>query len=210
MNARLTDPPEDHGNAPNPSRRACLFALAAAALVPGLPTANERDPTAFATNFDGMALTDQEGRPFTFRAVAGQVLLVNFVFTGCSTTCPVQTRVLADVLRAQPAVGSGARLRFVSISLDPLNDSPPVLKAYANSMGADLGRWSFVTGRPADIEQISERLRLFRPGETTRRPDDHATTLWLVDARGRLMLRLNGNPPDPTRLARELQALRAL
>lgn len=190
-------------------RRACLFALAASC-VSGPASANGRDPSTFATNFDGMSLVDQEGRPFAFRVVAGQVLLVNFVFTGCSTVCPVQTRVLAEVLRGQAASGAGAKLRFVSFSLDPVNDTPAVLKAYAQSMGVDLARWSFVTGRPEDIDRISERLRLFRPGELTKRPDDHATTLWLVDARGRLMLRLNGNPPDAARLTRELTALRSL
>lgn len=193
----------------DPGRRACLLALAGACV--SRPALGRRDdPSAFAANFDGMALVDQDGRAFGFRSVAGQVLLVNFVFTGCSTVCPVQTRVLAEVLRGQPARGSGAKLRFVSISLDPLNDTPAALKAYANSMGADLTRWSFITGRPDDIDRVSERLRLFRPGDATRRPDDHATTLWLVDTRGRLMLRLNGNPPDAARLSRELATLRSL
>lgn len=209
MAERMSDRTGTRGIAFDPRRRACLLGLTAA-FASGFARANPDDPSLFAINFDGMALVDHDGRSFALRSTAGQVLLVNFVFTGCSTTCPVQTRVLAQVLRAQPVSGPGAKLRFVSFSLDPVHDTPAVLKAYAMGMGADLGRWSFVTGRPEDIDRISERLRLFRPGETTRRPDDHATTLWLVDARGRLILRLNGNPPDAARLARELAALRTL
>lgn len=166
-------------------------------------------PDGFARNFDGLRLLDQEGRGFSFERLAGRVLLVNFIFTGCSAVCPVQTRALVEVLAGlPPAVRAG--VHFVSVSLDPLSDTPAVLKAYAQRLGADLARWSFVTGPPGDIDQVSARLRLFRPEAGARRPDDHTATLWLVDARGRLMQRLQGNPPEARRLKEELAALQRL
>ena len=164
------------------------------------------DGTSFAANFDGAALVDQDGRPFSFAPLAGKVLLVNFVYTGCSTVCPMQTRVLAEV-QAALAADVAARVRFVSISLDALQDTPVALKAFATTMRVDLAHWSFVTGKPSDVDRIAQRLRLFRSGPNVKRPDDHATSLWAVDAKGRLVQRYAGNPPDRERLVRELTTL---
>jgi len=154
-------------------------------------------------------LQDQEGRPFRLAALTGKAILYNFVYTGCSTVCPMQTRVLAEVQR-----GLAAQVRehvhFVSVSLDPLSDSPKVLKAFALRMGADLKHWSFVTGRPSDIDHVADQLRLFKAKPEARRPDDHATSLWLADHEGRLVQRYPGNPPDPARLVSELTQLQTL
>lgn len=175
-------------------------------LLPALPVLG-KTPT-FASNFEGAMLQDQEGRPFRLAALAGKVILYNFVYTGCSTVCPMQTRVLAEV---QQGLATKVRdqVHFVSVSLDPLSDSPKALKAFALRMGADLKHWSFVTGRPTDIERVADHLRLFKAPEA-RRPDDHATTLWLADREGRLIQRYPGNPPDPARLVSELTQLQAL
>ena len=184
------------------------MALGSAALrTLAAPAPADQDATLFPRNFEGMPLVDQDQRRFSFQALQGRVLLVHFVYTGCSTTCPLQTLELAKVQRALSAADA-PRVHFVSVTLDPLGDTPAALKAFALRMSADLSRWSFVTGRPADIGRVAERLRLFRAGG--RQPDDHATALWLVDGRGRLLQRLPGHPPDKLRLVRELQAMAAL
>ena len=188
----------------SPARRRALgTVLAALALPPGAWAAD----TGFASSFHDARLRDQDGRAFSFKPLIGRVLLVHFVYTGCSTVCPLQTRVLADVQQGLPAA-ERAGIHFVSVALDPLQDTPAALKDFARRMGADLAHWSFVTGTPKDVERLAERLRLFRPDG--KRPDDHSTSLWLVDAQGRLMLRLSGAPPDGPRVRRELLALRAL
>ncbi|KQP37363.1 SCO family protein [Pseudorhodoferax sp. Leaf274] len=190
----------------NPQRRRVVGTLLGLVAMPNwaAPAAD-----AFASNFQGLALRDQDDRAFDIGRLAGRVLLVNFIYTGCSTVCPVQTQVLAQVQADLPAdVRTG--VHFVSVSLDPLADTPAALKAYAARFSVDLRRWSFVTGRPTDVERVSERLRLFRREDTVRRPDDHATTLWLVDARGRLVQRLHGQPPDARRLGSELAVLRRM
>lgn len=197
---------------PSPDPRRRLLLAAPLLLSPTLhaapaPAPQGDDATAFARNFDGLRLQDQEGRRFSFASLKGQVLLVHFVFTGCSTVCPVQTRALAEVQKTLPSPARDG-IRFLSLSIDPLSDTPAVLKAYAQRMGADLSRWSFVTGAPTDIERVTDRLRLFKPGG--KRPDDHTTSLWLVDARGQMVQRLSGNPPDSARVARELVTLHAM
>jgi len=160
----------------------------------------------FYSNFRGMKLIDQDGRPLAWQALQGRFVLVNFVFTGCSTICPMQTRALVDMHQRLTA-GLRPKVRQLSISLDPLSDSPEVLKAFARRMGADLPHWRFATGRPEDIERLADSLKLFRPGPDTRKPDDHSTALWLVDPAGMLRFRYSGNPPDAARLVREIGVL---
>lgn len=189
-----------------------------AATVGGSSTGSE--PT-FGDNFAGMALRDQDGRRFTFDRLQGRIVLVHFIFTGCSTICPVQTRALLEMLGGLSATAR-AHLHIVSVSLDPLSDSPAALKAYAQRMGMDLSRWSLVTGRPQDIDRIAQSLRLFAPpisaspsrpsqarpaSSPLPKPDSHTTRLWLIDPKGRLVQRYPGNPPDRQRLTREIENL---
>jgi protein SCO1/2 len=192
---------------------AALASLAPSAAWPAPPAVAASSPAAsaaaaslFSANFDGTRLVDQEGRRFDASALAGRIVLFNFIYTGCSSTCPLQTHALAQVQQQLPARLRG-QVRFVSVSLDPVTDTPQALKAYARRMGADLSGWSFLTGHSDDVDRLSARLRLFREDATPRRLEQHATNLWLVDRSGRLVQRYSGNPPDVGRLLRDLAAL---
>ena len=181
--------------------------LAACALVGALrASAAPAVDATFYDHFDTVALIDQDGQAFRFARLHGKVALVNFVFTGCSVVCPLQTRGLVEVQQALSPIERRG-VQFVSVSLDPLADTPPVLKRFAGRMGADLAAWSFVTGPPRDIERVADTLRVLRVDRRAGPPDDHATSLWLVDGTGRVMQRYGGNPPDVARLLREIRAL---
>jgi cytochrome oxidase Cu insertion factor (SCO1/SenC/PrrC family) len=185
--------------------------LACGALLPGLAASQigqsqHRGVASFYDHFNGMQIQDQEGRPLNAHSFSGRATLVSFVFTGCSTTCPIQARLLADLQQSlSPDVK--ARFRLLSVSLDPLGDTPAALKSFAGRVGADLKSWTFVTGRPHDIDRLSKALRLFREGAGSRSLEDHSTALWLVDARGQVRAVYSGNPPDIRRLANEIVAL---
>ena len=173
------------------------------------PPADSSPVGSFYSNFQGARLIDQDGRPFDAARLEGNIVLVNFIFTGCSTVCPLQTRALGEVQRQlSPALRS--RVRLLSVSLDPLGDTPQALKRFARRMEVDQAGWAFVTGRPQDIERISDALRLYRPEKDVRKPDDHSTALWLLDPQGSLRIRYSGSSPDVNRLVREIGALDAL
>jgi protein SCO1/2 len=176
--------------------------------VPAAATAASTAPD-FLDNLDGLQLIDQNGHALRRAGLAGKIVLLNFVFTGCAATCPTQTRELAALQQALPAPVR-RDVRFVSISVDPLGDTPALLRAYGRSAGADFSSWTFATGRPQDIERLGERLRLFRGGAAPVRPEDHATGLWLADGSGRLMQRYSGPGVDVARLTGELTRLRDL
>lgn len=144
----------------------------------------ERDPA------PGFSLIDQEGKRVSLGDLAGEVLLVDFIYTRCSGPCPILTTRHVELQRLL-SPGLRERVHFVSISLDPANDSPEVLAAYARARGADLSGWSFLTGPEAEVAEV---VRSWGVG-TLRAPDgniDHAVATFLVDPSGRIAKRWLG------------------
>jgi protein SCO1 len=100
-------------------------------------------------------LLDEHNRRTTLRelAITDRPIVVNFIFSSCTTICPVMTATLTQLQRQLPM--GRANPLFVSVSIDPEIDSPAVLKYYAQRRGAD---WTFLTG---PREQVMEVLRGF-------------------------------------------------
>lgn len=171
----------------------------------GQPGTVSAGATSFLNNFRPLKLVDQAGQPFDPDELRGKVVLFNFIFTSCPSVCPKQTQGLAEVMRRLPEADR-ERVRFVSVSIDPKNDTPQALRAFAERFKVDFSRWSFLTGEKKEIDQLSDQLRLFAENKE-RVPENHGTTLWLMDGRGRLMQRYAGNPPEVERLVGELSAL---
>jgi len=155
---------------------------------------------------NGIELIDQRGRVVEAPSLRGRPVLLSFVFTGCSSTCPLQVHELADLHRALPADVRGA-VRFLSVTVDPLHDTPQSLAAFARRMDADLPGWRFATGAPPQVASLIARMQAFDPRRSQPQPQDHRTSLYLFDAGGTLVQRLAGVPVDRTRLADELSRL---
>lgn len=169
------------------------------------------DPSSFYSNFNEIMLVDQDNHSFQITKLAGTVTLYNFIFTHCSNVCPIQTKQLSEIQKSLSA-DTRKHVQFVSISLDPLNDTPAVLKAFAQKHGVDFNGWSFVTGKPQDIQKLSDKLGLYDKRKEAeqkdiKRPDGHMTHLWLVNSDGQLMQRYIGNNIDGKRLASEISTL---
>ena len=79
----------------------------------------------------GFTLTNQDGKPLALKELRGKVVVTTFIFTGCGSTCPVLTAKLISIQRRLGA-DSGPKVFFAAISVDPLADTPEVLKRYAS------------------------------------------------------------------------------
>ena len=93
-------------------------------------------------------LRDEQGHPVRLQELLadGRPLAVNFIYTSCTTICPVMT---ATFLQLQKDLATDPqRPRFVSISIDPDLDTAPALRDYASRFGAS---WTFLTGQSADV-----------------------------------------------------------
>jgi len=152
----------------NPNRRG--FAVVALALIlTAYGCAREAAGDYPASNGNNclpdVSLIDQHGKTISLASLKGKPVLIDFIYTSCASTCPVLTAKIAAVARELgPALG--ANVTIVSITLDPEHDSPAQLAAYAKSQTADNNGWLFLTGKPADIDQVLAAFKLRRMRES--------------------------------------------
>ncbi|HZU81991.1 MAG TPA: SCO family protein [Polyangiaceae bacterium] len=132
-------------------------------------------------------LVDQRGEPYSDQAMRGRVSVVDFIFTRCTSSCPRLTARMADL---QARLRRQADVRFVSFSVDPENDTPAVLAAYASRAGADPARWTFVTGPLDDVEAAAVLGFKVSAAKIAKGADDydvvHGDWFVLVDRAGQL------------------------
>ena len=100
----------------------------------------------------GFVFTDQDGNRLTNEDMRGTITLYNITHSTCKTPCPETSLIMKEVQDRLSEIDTGGLpVELVTISVDPENDTPQELRAFAESLGADLGRWHFVTG---SIDQL--------------------------------------------------------
>lgn len=111
---------------------------------------------------------DQDGNQLHFYSdlIKGKTVAINFIFTNCTTICPPLGATFA---RVQKQMGDkvGRDVHFISISVDPLTDTPERLKAWGAKFKAGNG-WTFVTGTKEEMDKLLNAL-----GASVARREDH-------------------------------------
>lgn len=125
------------------------------------------------------SFVDQNGRRTTTSDLAGHVWIADFIFTSCTTICPLITAKMALLqrrLERHPSV------RFVSFSVDPERDTPEALKRYAAAWRAGETRWLLLSTTPNELKSLASGMFVnVRPIENDIA---HSNLFFLVDARG--------------------------
>jgi protein SCO1/2 len=151
-------------------------------------------------------LTDQDGRPFSLDKQRGRVAVVTFIFAGCSDSCPLLTAKLVGIQRK--LARAAPELVFAAITVDPLNDTPAMLKEYAARYSANLVNFAFLTGSPNQIEDVAQRYAVFRKKQDNGNTD-HSFLTSLVDRQGTLRVQYLGAKFDPREFEADLRSLLA-
>ena len=99
------------------------------------------------------SLLDRNGKSFGSDDLSGRVWVASFLYTSCPGPCPVLVERIHELDRS---LVDRFALRWVSFSVDPDNDTPAVLAAYAESRGIPPGRWKLLTG---GVEEIVHLVR---------------------------------------------------
>lgn len=152
-------------------------------------------------NVPRFQLTSQDGHAFDSSALAGKIWVADFFYTTCPGPCPRMTSQMHDV---QKAVEKLPNVRFVSFSIDPKNDTPHVLAAYAKEHAAAPG-WFFLTG-PVPTLQMLDR-NAFKLGNIDGSMQ-HSTRFVLVDGKGQI--RAYYDTSEPTAVQKVIADVRAL
>jgi protein SCO1 len=150
-------------------------------------------------------LTSQENEPVSLADLRGKVVALAFIYTGCPDICPMLTQKMVDV---QDELGEkfGAKIAFVSISLDAERDTPEVLKDYAQFWGAKPEGWSFLTGSPQAVRDVTRRYGVF----FSKKEDgsvEHTQLTTLIDADGQMRVQYLGARFDPEEFRHDLLRL---
>ena len=130
-------------------------------------------------------LVDADGAGVSLRsALADKPVILNFIFTSCGAICPVMSRTFSQV---QSALGPERdKVRMVSISIDPEQDTPAVLKAYADKYGAG-PQWEMLTGSLNDSIAVQRAFDVYRGDKM-----NHLPTTFLRARPGQPWVRLDG------------------
>ncbi|MHB1920748.1 MAG: SCO family protein [Chitinophagaceae bacterium] len=114
-------------------------------------------------------LFNQLGHEVSFRSIGQKVVLVDFFSTSCPVICPQLTqnlKIIQDAFAKNDSI-----LQILSFTLDPEQDSIPVLKAYADHYRVNQDSWWFLTGNKSQIDHLAQKEFFVNPGKGQRGPD---------------------------------------
>lgn len=138
---------------------------------------------------------NQQRDTITNRSYKGKVFVVEFFFSTCPSICPVMN---TNMLKIQEAYKDNESFGIASFTIDPLNDTPEVLKEYADKYGANHSQWNFLTGDKSDILKLSnEGFKLYAAeNEEAEGGFEHSGLFALIDQEGFVRSRIDeyGNP----------------
>lgn len=172
----------------------------------------EKTPKASQSNIPVLMIDDevpnasflnQDGEKIQFSDYKGQNLFVSFIFTRCPlpNLCP---RVSKQMKQVQELSTPSDNLKFLSLSFDPLYDTPEVLKAYAKKYGATPPNWQFATAPLEEMQKVSSQFGV----TAIKSPElliEHTLVAALISKEGKLLRRWTTNDWKPEKVLEELR-----
>lgn len=130
-------------------------------------------------------LTSNEGSSFSTDDLKDKIMVADFFFATCKTTCP---KMSMQMKRVQEAYKTDPEIALVSFSVDPEKDSAKVLSNYAAEYGAIKGKWTFLTGDKKQIYDLARHSFFLTAMDGDGGPDDyiHSDKIVLVDKEHRI------------------------
>lgn len=151
--------------------------------------------------------TSQDDESLSLRDLKGKWWIAYFMYTDCTIVCPTTTPNMVGVQDELDALGLEPEI--ISFTVDPENDTPEVLKAYAEEYEADLSNWNFLTGY--DFNEIQELSKgsfktILEGGGPEGHAFAHSTSFFLVNPDGEVVKRYSGmSSNDMDLLVKDLQ-----
>jgi protein SCO1/2 len=149
-------------------------------------------PLAIGESVPDFRLTDQMRRQVSLSGLRGKVVAINFIYTSCALPnfC---LRIASNfgVLQERFKAQLGRDLVLLTVTFDPVHDTPDVLAEYAGQFSADPATWHFLTGAVADVQRVCRLFGVdFFPDEGLM---NHSLHTALIDRNGKLVANIEGN-----------------
>ena len=133
--------------------------------------------------------------------IGERIAVVNFIYTSCTTVCPVSSATFAQ-LQKRLGAALGKEVVLVSITVDPLRDTPQRLREYGARYHAAEG-WTWLTGAKRDVDSVLKGFGAYTPNF-----EDHPAMVLVGDARAGKWTRFFGFPSVDD-LAARIEAIQA-
>jgi len=148
------------------------------------------------------SLYDSENKIFSLKDLKGKVVVADFIFTTCSGICLMMTKTMQVLHRSFQDIPD---VHFLSVSVNPENDSPAVLADYARRYRASSNKWHFLTGRREIIEDLA--VGSFKVGSVAE-PVFHSGYFILLDKTSQIRGYYDGSKPaDLKKLSGDIAVL---
>ncbi len=181
-----------------------IFAMAATAAIP-LGCSKKSAEIPVIAELPDPVLVDQDGRIFDREALDGKLWVTSFIFTHCRATCP---RLVAQMKTLQSRFTDVPTVHFLSISVDPRNDTPDVIKAYMASNQIDEHNWRFVTGAEKAVHDFVVGGFKVGYGRTRWSTElTHSNSFALIDDRARIRGYYGSDDEGLEKLEQDLRTL---
>lgn len=155
------------------------------------------------------SFVNQDSLTITAETFKDKIYVTDFIFLSCQSICPIMTQQLK---RVYDAYESNPHVYFLSHSIDPANDTIPRLKAYADELGIDHTKWSFVTGDRDSIFSMASDSYFATAFADSTAPGGfiHSGAFLLIDTDRQIRGAYDGtNPDEADRLAEDIKILLA-
>ncbi|MDI9860313.1 MULTISPECIES: SCO family protein [Flectobacillus] len=162
-------------------------------------------------------LTNEEGKSFTNKQLAGKIYVADFFFTRCTSICP---KMSTQLTRVQDTFGQDKDVEFASFTVDPSHDTPEMLREYAKQYDAIPGKWHFLTGTRQQLYPLAVKGYYIPVADASeydkavKTPDEtfiHSEKLILVDKEGYIRGFYDGtDKKDVDRLMLEIKVLQKI
>ena len=158
-------------------------------------------------------LVDQDGRKRAFASFEGERTVLTFMYhrESDADVLPLMDRNFAAIqhaLASDPKLAAlKGKVHLVSVTFDPLTDTPAVLKKHAGTLGADPRVWTFLTGDRDEIDKFASRFGVqVERAEDNPRDITHNLRTAIISADGKLVKVYTGNEWTPAQLLADLKS----
>jgi protein SCO1/2 len=145
--------------------------------------------------------------------VEGDIVVLGYIYTHCPDVCPMTT---ANMKQVREQLGAPDDVQFVTVTFDPLRDTPSVMQRYSETWDAAETDWLFLTGDTTTVNAMMRRVGVrHQVTDTTTTSDgeqiffiSHSDLVTLIDEDGRIRQHYSGSRTPTEILVEDINKLR--
>jgi protein SCO1/2 len=159
-------------------------------------------------------LNEDSSKVYFPEIVKGKITVLGYIYTNCPDICPMTTNNMEKIEQKLKEMNID-NVTFISLSFDPLRDTPSILKQYAAIRDINLSNWHFLTGKENTIDSIKKQMNFFAVAEDTSYSADnkpyyfftHTDRISLIDQSGRLRKNYKGSNINIEEIVNDIKSL---